>query len=180
MLFSQSGQEVCNIINKIGHLPDLIITNSKNVCNDLKWLIRQNNINKADLEVIYIDNSKKITSDFYRKYFKCDDIITLHGWLKIIPADICDDFMIYNGHPGLITDFPELKGKDPQEKAFNLKLPYSGCVIHKVTAEVDGGEVIKEARYDFYDGITLSDVYNSLHRLSGQLWVNFLKERVYA
>jgi folate-dependent phosphoribosylglycinamide formyltransferase PurN len=47
-----------------------------------------------------------------------DAIVTLHGWLRVIPAYVCERSRIYNGHPGLITKYPELKGKDPQVRAF--------------------------------------------------------------
>ena len=43
-------------------------------------------------------------------------LITLNGWLRIVPPDKCAKYNIYNGHPGLITKYPELKGKDPQQR----------------------------------------------------------------
>ena len=49
------------------------------------------------------------------------DLITLHGYLRIIPENICKQCKhIYNGHPGLINMYPELKGKDPQEARRHL------------------------------------------------------------
>jgi len=102
-------------------------------------------------------------------------IVTLHGWMRIIPAEICEEYEIYNGHPGLITKYPELKGKDPQEKAFNLKLSHSGCVIHRVTNIIDDGEILKARQIDI-EGLTLDEVYERLHDTSIDLWCEFIKE----
>ena len=88
---------------------------------------------------------------------------------------MCENYNIYNLHPGLITKYPFLKGFNPQEKAFNLKLPTSGSVIHKVTSELDGGEILKSIEVDIKN-LTLEEVYSELHKASSQLWVDFLQE----
>src|SRR5690606_35479076 len=54
------------------------------------------------------------------------DLITLHGCLKIIPSDFCNSPFIINGHAGLITRYPELKGKDPQIRGYEGQYPYIG------------------------------------------------------
>ena len=81
---------------------------------------------------------------------------------------------IYNGHPGLITTHPVLKGKDPQEKAYNLGLTVSGCVIHGVTEGVDEGPVLREKLVEIQN-LNLDEVYSVLHKASIDLWVDFLQ-----
>jgi folate-dependent phosphoribosylglycinamide formyltransferase PurN len=84
---------------------------------------------------------------------------------------------MYNGHPGLITKYPELKGKDPQIRAFQGNYNTGGCVIHKVTPGVDEGEVLMEREI----GIRLLDLnetFRKLHDTSVDMWVEFLKERL--
>jgi phosphoribosylglycinamide formyltransferase-1 len=119
------------------------------------------------------------TVEEYDQLFKSYDIITLHGWLRIIPPDICEKYNIYNGHPGLILPFkyPDLKGKHPQKRAWELKHSEVGCVIHKVTSEVDCGDIL------MYDQIpntfnTLDEVYIALHEISTKLWHTFLKDKL--
>ncbi len=104
-------------------------------------------------------------------------IITLHGWLRVLPEDICNKYEIYNGHPGLITRYPELKGKDPQMRAFAGDYNTAGCVIHKVTPGVDEGEVLMESEV----GIRLLDLdglFTILHKTSVNMWIEFLDERL--
>ena len=94
-----------------------------------------------------------------------------------MPGDICDEFDIYNGHPGLITKYPELKGKDPQEKAYRLGLHESGCVIHKAVAEVDSGEILREKVVSI-EKLAPHDIMKILHKESINLWVDFLTEKL--
>ena len=104
-------------------------------------------------------------------------IITLHGYLRILPSEVCDRFEIYNGHPGLITLYPELKGKDPQELVWDGNYGMIGSVVHKCTAELDGGEIVKSVSY-VNRSITKEDLYNTLKDASYYAWSFFLKDKL--
>jgi folate-dependent phosphoribosylglycinamide formyltransferase PurN len=105
-------------------------------------------------------------------------LISLHGYLRILPADICEKYEVYNGHPGAITLFPELKGKDPQEKVWqdNDKYNIIGSVVHKCTSELDGGDVLKSV-YVRNRNYNREDLYASLKMTSLSAWNFFLKEK---
>ena len=107
-----------------------------------------------------------------------DHIITLHGWMRIIPPSICEKYEIYNGHPGLITKYPILKGKDPQKRAYEGNYKTAGCVIHKVIPEVDAGEVIRHKEVGMFNSETLDHFIKRLHGISIDLWVEFLNMRI--
>ena len=98
----------------------------------------------------------------------------MHGYLRIIPEYLCTNFHILNLHPGLITTYPELKGFNPQEKAFKLGLPTSGVVIHEVIPEVDSGKIIA-AKETSIAGLTLDEVYTRLHDLATSTWIDVLQ-----
>ena len=104
-------------------------------------------------------------------------VVTLHGWMRIVPPEICEKFNIYNGHPGDILAYPELKGKDPQQKAFDLNHKTIGTVIHKVVPEVDAGPVMVVSKI----GNTFKDVASvsiALREESIDIWTDFLKTRI--
>ena len=84
---------------------------------------------------------------------------------------------MWNGHPGLITKYPELKGKDPQQKAIALGLKSSGCIIHRVTPEVDSGEIVASKEIQI-ENLEPADVFSKLHETSVNLWVEFLKTKI--
>ncbi len=170
-LFSQTGSEVLEVSKLLNIRPNLIFTNqalhSSNINSELKH---------ASIKTMYSTPSKPDVHD-YHFMFAGADIITLHGWLRIIPPTVCNTYNIYNGHPGLITEYPELKGKDPQIRAWEGKYSDIGCVIHKVIPEVDAGAVILSNKIsNKYK--TLNEMYIALHDLSVNLWYTFLIEKL--
>ena len=142
--FSQTGSEIVNVCEKINKWPDLIVTNRQSGFEKINKEI----INNPSCRVVFTE--KKPTAERYRQIIREGSIVTLHGWLRIIPGEICNDYKIYNGHPGDIIKYPELKGKDPQERAFNSQHETAGCVLHEAVAEVDAGNIIahKETSID--------------------------------
>ena len=168
--FSQTGSEIVEISKSLKRWPDLIITNKRP--DHLRTI-------NPDLEekVVYVEN-RPSTEELEEILSKYDNpIITLHGWLRVMPASICEKYNIFNGHPGLITEYPELKGKDPQIRAFEGKYPIMGCVLHKVTAGVDEGRIIAEERFNAFD-ITEEEMWKVTRDRSLYLWCQFLKNLV--
>ena len=171
--FSQTGSEIVNISEEIGRWPDLIVTNREDGFEKINPK-RKINEELLNVDIIYLSN--KPTVEEYKNVLSKKCIVTLHGWLRIMPPEICEQHTIYNGHPGLITEYPELKGKDPQIRAFEGKYKLAGSVIHEVVPEVDAGKILHEHAISI-DGLTLDEVYSSLHEVSTNLWIDFLKEK---
>lgn len=169
-LFSQTGSEIYNLSQTLGKFPDIIISNTYEVSDriiDTRLM--------SQVSILCRDH-RNIVEDLLALP---NSLVTLHGYLKIMPASVCDRHEIYNGHPGLITLFPELKGKDPQEKVWNNLSKYDkiGSVVHRCVPEVDSGRVVS------VDSIpnsckTKDDVYRALKDTSFNSWVNFLQERI--
>jgi folate-dependent phosphoribosylglycinamide formyltransferase PurN len=85
---------------------------------------------------------------------------------------------MYNGHPGLITYYPELKGKDPQKRAWEniASYTYIGSVIHDVTAEVDSGNIFFQKKRFSVNCTSLDETYKELKETSLETWVEFLED----
>lgn len=168
--YSQTGSEINNIRKLLGVNPDIIVFNGNDLSNTNKELLEsiEDRIVKIPARPTLEDYIK--TAEMFDK--NC--IITLHGYLRIIPEYLCSRFRILNLHPGLITVYPELKGFNPQEKAFKLKLPKSGVVIHEVIPEVDSGKVITSKEISIKD-LSLDEVYAQLHDLATEAWVDVLR-----
>ena len=167
--FSQTGAEIADIAESLGRWPDRIITNDRP--EDLRT------IDPRIEEKGYFTLNNKPTLEEYEDllvYFP-EALITLHGWLRIMPPSICEKYTIFNGHPGLITEYPELKGKDPQIRAFEGKYPVVGTVLHRVVAGVDEGKVIAEERVNAFN-LELNDLFRILRDRGLYMWCNFLRE----
>jgi len=168
-LFSQTGNELYNIINQ-GIYPDIIYTNNLEFNNDkLIKVCKDKNIPIHIIEHVLDVNR-------YHQIFKNSTIITLHGFLKIIPKPICHIYNIFNLHPALINYYPELKGKDPQIRTFSGSYNKIGCVIHKVITEVDEGliYVIKEKNYN---KSTMDNLYKELKDIALSAWMQFFEPK---
>lgn len=167
--FSQTGAEIADISEAIGRWPDRIITND-----------RPEHLRTIDPRIqkqgYFTLNNKPDVEEYMELLEQFPDaIITLHGWLRVVPEYVCERSRIYNGHPGLITEYPELKGKDPQIRAYEGKYPVAGAVIHHVTAGVDEGKVIMEERFNAFN-LELNDLFRILRDRSLYMWCNFLRK----
>lgn len=162
--FSQTGSEILHIIKALNVEPLFIVTNKKerDYCEELK-----------QYNIMHFSSFKELEKI---KYILDNSIVTLHGFLRIIPPQLITSNM-FNGHPGLITKYPELKGFNPQEKAYNLHLKTSGSVIHEVTDVVDSGRILAYKEIDIQN-LSLDEIYSKLHDNSINLWIDFLKDRI--
>ena len=170
--FSQTGSEIAEVSKQLGRWPDLIITNERPArLRKINEEVLSQNIVTISNKPFIEDYQRVLSEAIYGKEY----VITLHGWLRIMPTEIVKEYpVMYNGHPGLITKYPELKGKDPQMKAWNLDLPTSGCVIHRVTEELDGGSIMRSNEISIRN-LDMDTMFQKLHDLSVNQWVTFLR-----
>jgi folate-dependent phosphoribosylglycinamide formyltransferase PurN len=178
-LFSQTGSEICNLSEKLCRYPDLVISDNTNENNKVDSRIELNC--KKLLWRKYKNLTKEEKLNYYRNHLAGFDIITLHGWLNIVPEEICNEFNIYNGHPGLINYYPDLKGKDPQIRAWESISNYQfvGSVVHKVTPGVDEGPVICYRKIFSTCCISLDSTFGILKQTSLDSWVDFFNNNRY-
>lgn len=72
------------------------------------------------------------------------DLVCLAGYMRIVREPFFKVFAgrIINIHPSLLPAFP---GLDVQQKAIDYGVKFSGCTVHFVNEEVDGGPIILQA-----------------------------------
>ena len=81
------------------------------------------------------------------------DIVCLAGFMRIFT----DQFMtswegrMLNVHPSLL---PKYKGLHPQQQALDAGDKESGCTVHSVTPELDGGPILGQASVPILAGDT--------------------------
>lgn len=189
--FSQTGSEIVNVSKAIDRWPDVFVTNKQNakeVNKDLLSVVESGRsyptgVNRYIIlpdrpkEIDYLKVADILGYSILDEKWQDEVLITLHGYLRILPPDFTKSSNIYNGHPGLITKHPELKGLDPQKKAWNESHIRVGCVIHRVIPELDSGEVVAEKMiHNNFE--TFVDMLDALHVASSELWINFLNDRL--
>ena len=86
-LFSQTGSEIYNVSNTLGRWPDKIITNKPPGSDDIHVGITDGFPRETGTELIYAAPKPTVTT--YHALLDADAIITMHGWMRIIPDSIC-------------------------------------------------------------------------------------------
>lgn len=169
-LFSQTGSEIVELSKALGRKPDLLVTNNFEEKIKFSSGIRPLGVTiqsaRHDMLMDYLRRQSLMAPE--------QTLITLHGYLRIIPEDICTKYNMLNGHPGLITQYPELKGKDPQVRAWEGKYPIIGSVVHKVTPGVDEGEILNSVAYTNRCE-SLEEMYGKLKQCSLESWLWVLR-----
>jgi phosphoribosylglycinamide formyltransferase 1 len=83
------------------------------------------------------------------------DLIVLAGFLKLIPAEIVDEFesRIINIHPALLPSFggAGMYGMHVHTAVFNSSAKVSGATVHFVDREFDTGKIIAQKCVDISD-----------------------------
>ncbi len=96
------------------------------------------------------------------------DLVVLAGFMRVIKPKFIDTFAgkIINLHPSLLPSFPGLDGIG---QAWRYGVKVSGCTVHYVTAEVDGGPIIDQAIVRIEQDDTLATYAAKLHAAEHQL-----------
>jgi folate-dependent phosphoribosylglycinamide formyltransferase PurN len=174
VFFSQTGSEIFNISRKINQVPDIIVTNK---AKDQLLDINQDLFFEYGNRIVFLP--KKPSIEEYKQVIPKNALVTLHGWLRIIPPEICEEYEIYNLHPAPIhlEGYNKYKGKDPQIRIFQDKAKYSGNVIHECIAELDAGKILEHNHFDV-QGFDLDMIFKLTHSKATELWCSFLENRV--
>lgn len=174
--FSQTGSEIVNISEQLGRKPELIVTNNT---SETKYKFHPK---LRTLKTTIMSGDHDILMNYFEKqtlYPVSEVLITLHGYLRIIPPKVCNLYEMYNGHPGAISLYPELKGKDPQIRVWQNRNEYDiiGSVVHRVVPEVDDGTIEIE---DYIQNTATSEeeVFELLKITSLDSWVQFLQRKL--
>jgi len=90
------------------------------------------------------------------------DLVVLAGFMRVIKAPLLEAFAgrIINLHPSLLPAFPGLDGIG---QAWNAGVPESGCTVHWVNAEIDGGAHLGQSRVARAADDTLESFAHKIH-----------------
>ena len=100
---------------------------------------------------------------------KCEpDLVVLAGFMRVLKPGFLKAFeqKIINLHPSLLPDYPGLDGIG---QAWRSGAKVTGCTVHYVTGEVDGGPIIEQARVEVGATDTLASLTDKIHAAEHQL-----------
>jgi phosphoribosylglycinamide formyltransferase-1 len=90
------------------------------------------------------------------------DLIVLAGFMRVLKLPFLSRFegRIINLHPSLLPSFP---GLDAIGQAFRRGVKITGCTVHYVTVNVDGGPIIDQSAVRVDDDDTLESLTAKVH-----------------
>ena len=111
---------------------------------------------KYGLDTVFLDPKTFPNRDDYENKMieilqsKSIDLICLAGFMRILGKKFIKTFpnKIINIHPSLLPAFP---GLNVQKKALDHGVKFSGCTVHFVSEEVDGGPIILQSTVPILD-----------------------------
>ena len=90
------------------------------------------------------------------------DLVVLAGFMRILKPRFIEAFpkKIINLHPSLLPSFP---GLDAIGQAWRRGVKVTGCTVHRVTSEVDGGPIIDQVAVRIAPEDTLETLEAKVH-----------------
>jgi phosphoribosylglycinamide formyltransferase 1 len=90
------------------------------------------------------------------------DLVVLAGFMRVLKPGFLSAFSgkIINLHPSLLPSFPGLDGIG---QAFRRGVKATGCTVHYVTQEVDGGPILDQSVVRIDPGETLDTLAGKVH-----------------
>lgn len=90
------------------------------------------------------------------------DLVVLAGFMRVLKPGFLKAFegRIINLHPSLLPSFPGLDGIG---QAWRRGVKITGCTVHHVTAEVDGGPIIDQTPVRIEENDTLESLTAKIH-----------------
>ena len=90
------------------------------------------------------------------------DLIVLAGYMRVIKNPDAFPAPMINIHPSLL---PKYKGLNAIEQAFDSGDNVTGCTVHYVTEELDGGTIIKQQEVPILPDDTLESLTKAVQRI---------------
>lgn len=102
------------------------------------------------------------------------DLILLAGYMLVLGEEIIQKFpkKIINIHPSLL---PKFRGLHAQRQALETGESETGCTVHWVTEELDGGKPILQAKTPIFPGDNEDSLSRRLLPLEHETYISALK-----
>ena len=170
IMCSGNGSNFENIVRTCRYDEVVLMIHNKKDCGALKRAA------KFGINHCYV-NAKD--EDQMIKLFEVYDVdlIVLAGYMRVIKNPAAFPCPIINVHPSLL---PKYKGLNAVEKAMDSGDAVTGCTVHYVNEELDGGEIIMQAEVDIMPYDTVKTLTKAIQRKEYAILpeaINHVKQR---
>jgi len=105
------------------------------------------------------------------------DLVMLVGYMRIVSPEFCKEWKgaVINIHPSLLPKHAGGMDLEVHQAVLDAKEPESGCTVHIVTEEVDGGPIVVQRRVDVIDSDTPESLKAKVQAQEGPALVEAVK-----
>lgn len=102
------------------------------------------------------------------------EVVVLAGFMRVIKAPLLEAFpkRIINIHPSLLPDF---KGLEAWKQALEAGVAETGCTVHWVNEEIDGGAILGQEKVPVEEGDTAERLHARIQVAEHELYPAVLK-----
>jgi phosphoribosylglycinamide formyltransferase 1 len=105
------------------------------------------------------------------------DLVLMIGYMRIVSASFVEEWKgrLLNVHPSLLPAFDGLMNQKVHEAVLAAGVSETGCTIHQVTEEVDGGPIVLQKRCPVLPGDTPELLKDRVQALEQVAFVEVLR-----
>ena len=106
------------------------------------------------------------------------ELVLLIGYMRILSPYFVEQWSgrLLNVHPSLLPAFAGLMNRKVHEAVLSAGVPETGCTIHIVTEEVDGGLIVLQKRCPVLPGDTVDTLKDRVQALEQIAFIDVLRE----
>ncbi|MDC1037587.1 phosphoribosylglycinamide formyltransferase [Candidatus Marinimicrobia bacterium] len=105
------------------------------------------------------------------------DLVLLIGFMRILSAEFCREWRdkLLNVHPSLLPKYAGGMDTSVHEEVLKNGETETGCTIHFVTDEVDGGPILIQKKCNVDPDDTVDSLKTKVQKLEGKAFVESIK-----
>ncbi len=137
---------------------------------------------KHGISALFISHKGKAREEFDREMTaelkkRHVDLILLIGFMRILSAEFCREWdgKVLNVHPSLLPKYAGGMDTNVHEEVLANKETETGCTIHLVTAEVDGGPIVLQKVCPVFPEDTTDLLKERVQTLEGEAFIEVVQ-----
>ena len=105
------------------------------------------------------------------------DLVLLIGFMRILSAEFCHEWRdrLLNVHPSLLPKYAGGMDTNVHKDVLNNGETETGCTIHFVTDEVDGGPILIQKKCNVEPDETVETLKTKVQKLEGEAFIEAIQ-----
>ena len=177
---STNGTDLQAVLDAISYC-ELIAKVSVVISNNEKAHILDRAKNN-DIPAVFIPHSGKTRQEFDNEMTAVlkknqIDLILLIGFMRILSSEFCREWQdrLLNVHPSLLPKYGGGMDTSVHEEVLKNGDAVTGCTIHFVTEDVDGGPILIQKKCDVVQSDTVGSLKTKVQALEGRAFIEAIQ-----